>query len=234
MAKFAFPEKRVISPKVIRILSGPILILTFLIVLIIIVIQTGYSRIPTQLEKSKSGKAKERVLSENLSVLRQVQAGVLEQSSACLFALPEKNPSPFTLSLMKRFAEDKSILIEKVKTTNIHETQEGISSIRILITAKSDGGILPVRDFIQDFLEAVPISRVDVVELDDVSDEIGFELELSNYWSGLPEQLPAIDAPIRQLTEKESDLLERVATLERPEFTTLAPAQSTERETPFN
>lgn len=234
MVKFVFPEKRVISPKVVKILSAPILILIFLIVLIIFVIQTGYSKIPIQLEKLKSGEVKERVLSENLSVLRQVQAEVLEQSSTSLFALPEKNPSPFTLSLMKRFAEDRSILIDKIRVKNIRETQEGVSSIRILITAKSDGGILPVRDFIKDFLKAVPLLTADVVGVDNLSGKVEFELELSNYWSDLPEQLPAIDTPIRQLTSKESDLLEQVATLERPEFTTLAPAQPTERETPFN
>jgi hypothetical protein len=239
MVAFDLSKKLSISSTagVIKNLSSQIFILVFSIVLIIIVIFVGLTRIPLQLEKLKSDKVVETSLNEKLSVLQQVETGVLEKSSLSLIALPDKNPAPFTISILKTFAEERAIIIDNIKVGKVTGAQGDTDGIKIIMNAKSDGGVLPIGEFIQDISEALPISTVDVVKISKVLDDpsgASFKLELVSYWADLPEQIPPISEPIQQLSQNENSLLENLSNLKQPEFTVLAPSESKERETPFN
>jgi hypothetical protein len=234
MALFGISSNRFIGPN-LRILAASISVFGVVALLFVFLAKTGYSRISTQFGELKSNQTQEKSLGKKVSILKQVQKGILDQTNTSLVAMPEKNPGALVMRIVKVIAEENSITLGKVELKGQSNYGHGITSMSMSTGGRVSGGVLSLVNFVNSLSEMAPIIGVGDIKLSDTGDDLSFSLEIRVFWAELPEHLPSISESIDELTPKEKELLARLSTLTKPSFETVfVPTDFQDRVNPFN
>jgi len=219
----------------IRLLIVPVVSLVVVIILLVSVANYSVPRLKSDVNEINSNNQKIVVLEEKLEILRQIQESVLSSADSTLLALPSKNPTLWVLDQVNRIAADKSLTVAKKKVDLGISDKDNIIAFTLDLSVQGDGN--SIVEFLDEVVGLAPIMIPTKIsyKLSEVNaGEVIVDVSLGFYKSDLPETIPAITQPIKNLTNEEISLLEKVYPLKAPEFTGLDPAINEERKDPFN
>lgn len=231
MEIFGLSTRKLISPN-IRILVMPILSLLVLIIVFPFSFRIAYPEIKSQMDGVKSSKSKFIILEEKLSLLRQVKDKVLGDADVSLLALPEKNPVLWTISQLNLAAENTSVILSGKKAGRETGNKTNLRTVKLNFSLA--GEFEDVISFLREIEFYAPLTNIEKVSLNGSKSQISAKVEMMIYRAELPTMLPAITAPIKNYTSDEQNLLDELAKLKTPEFTSLPPSDPGDREDPFN
>lgn len=217
-----------VNPNV-KLLAVPVLSTSVFTILLIFAISTGYSKIITQNEDLEIAKKSEAILETKVQILRKIEDGILEYSDDSIVAMPDRNSSLWALVQVKRLAQKHNIDLSELSVSS----QGGGVSLSLNLSGES-GAVI---DYLKEVRRLAPVMTLGEVSIDS-GNGIGVFIastSVTTTWADLPTELPPLTQPITDLNEKEKNLLDQIARLEHPEFTSLSPSgQTEERVDPFN
>jgi hypothetical protein len=216
-----------------KILLFPVASLIFLVTVFAILITTGYERINQRISEIDESQKEEAILNEKLSVLSGAQPEVLESSETVVLALPEENSGLLMITQLKKLAADNSVSLSKYSFDAEGKSPSDVESIDIGVNISADD-LRSAFSMLFNFENVLPISTMETASISIEDGGIGASIKLLVYSSGLPTQLPALNEPIRKLTQKEEGILAELMTRQKPEFESFEPSGPTERSSPFN
>ncbi len=224
---------RSISPN-IKVMAIPVIVLAVVVTLFVYMINVGYSRITKQIEEYKTNQGIEGVLSGKLTLLKNVQSEVEDNTDTTILALPDRNPATWSISQLRQESIKNQVTMDSINVSNPASIEENLNTMDIDIHVVGED-IAKVLNFLMGLTTYAPISTIREAQMEK-SQGGGLEasVKTSIYWSQLPLTLPAIDEPVNDLTSEEKQILNQISSLTRPTFTTLEPAAPKERLIPFN
>jgi hypothetical protein len=226
-----------LSPSV-KLLAPYIVLIILLFGLSLYLFQNGYQRVSNEYQSMKKTNEEVSELEEKEITLREIDTSVLGQSDKTVIALPKDNPGTWVISQLKNAADDNELLVGKVNL-GVDNNLDKISGMKLVFELVSeDGNIENVVNYLQTIEKISPItsplSVVITTEEKEGIEELNIELTTSVYWSDYPTELPRLTEPVREITQKEQELLNKIISLKIPEFTELDPKDPSARQIPFN
>lgn len=216
----------------IRILAVPVFVVVILLILALVVGQSGIRQITSKIKELGEARKVENRLEARATVLERIEGVVLGQADVSIVALPQKNPSLLMLNQLSTTAEKHGLTLLGKKTRVGVPAGKGIASGQISFILKGD--LQKILEFLKDIKTLAPLSSIDEVGVNIEGGEATVSTLLSIYWSDFPTELPPITQPITELNQEEQTILDRISVLQKPEFITLTPSSPSEREDPFN
>lgn len=222
--------KKSFIPPSIQILIYPTLVLMVLVVLILIVINFGFSQISKQRQAMAETAQNEKILAEKEAILSEVSGTVVANANSVSLALPEDNPALFIISQLKLLALSKSVVLKNIK---VGAGTEETSLLRVSLSFNADGQTVNVLDFLNSIENVSPIITIEKVKMSQIGGILSADTTIRGYWSALPKTLPKITEPLKNLSDAEKDVLDKILALTPPSFAEIIPAQASARDNPF-
>lgn len=231
MERLSLTRLRFVNPNV-RALIGPGALSLILVSLFMFLFKNGYSQISRQVTQLRAEMKNEVTLEEKVTILVEVKSA-LGSANEVVIALPYKNPGLWALSQLKGAAAANAVAISEIGLVDEREFGESLTKMQIELEAEAaEPGSITA------FLKAVeglaPVTSLDSAAIQEKSGSVTSEIKLSVYWSELPSTLPPIASPVKELSESERELLDKLSTLTAPEFIDIGPSAPSIRENPFN
>jgi len=223
---------RLLGPN-LKILAGPLIIITVVLLLSLLVGKNGFSQVSRLLKEENEARVAESALQDKLAVLREVE-GESNGADATVIALPKGNPAALVISNLRLLSKEKEITFEEFSASSTQKKETFSNMTLDLSTSNKD--YFAFVGFIKDFQDYAPITSLNSLEASYNKDRDLFsgDLELVFYWSPLPRVIPKITDPIVRLSGDEEEVLAKLTELKRPLFVNLDAVAPKERETPFN
>jgi hypothetical protein len=216
----------------IRVLLVPILSLLILFVLIIMTVRFSYLKIIEQNTEIKELSQKIEVLDDKLEILRLIKNKILDDADMSLMALPSENPGLWKMAQISKLAEENNVEISRKELSN-EKASKGLRSTILLIHYK--GELSDVLKFLENTFNMVPLTQISSVNLTVKGGKNATgDTEIEMFRASLPEKLPKLTEPIKNLTDEQEELLDTLSLLKLPEFTSLEPDPPSLRVDPFN
>lgn len=213
--------------------AKPFVALILVVILGILFINIGISRVRTKMAEHKAALEVESQLASKLSGLEGSGIGSLENANKLVIALPDKNSVMIMISQVKRLALEKGITVGKLEISGM-SGDPALSSIQ-LITEIQGQDLEVLMEFLNEIPHQAPVSSIYGVRLINRGEGLyGGNVELTVFWSGFPQTIPSVSDPAVSLTEPEEAILKAISELREPEFTDLKPNPLFDRPEPFN
>jgi hypothetical protein len=221
-----------ISPT-IKLLALPAISILLSVLMTVLVITNGFTRLRAQMDALSGARANEEILQQKVDILRSLSSTLLERSDRTLTAVPSQNPVLWYLSTLRQMTSKHSVLIDRINIS-LAEGKDGPSGqVRIALGIK--GEEQNVLDFALELSEITPLTNLSGVEMDDGGGLVEATVNISSAWYGQPESIPAVSESISDLTDSERVLLEKLFNLSQPVFTSLDPSfTGVGRQNPFD
>lgn len=220
-------------PADIKVLFAPIVVILVSLIVLISVIKIGYSKISVKLGELRESSNFEKILEEKVNILSQIRQGVLEQTNISVIAVPEKNPSPLLVSLIKTSAQNNSIDIDKLDSRGLSREGDDLLCGELSVDAFTTES-KNISNFIGYLIESIPLVTIDEIKIEREKEQVAFSMKGKYYWSSFPTKLPPIMEPIRNLSSGERSLLGRISNYNRPSYSVVEPQEKKERLNPFD
>jgi Tfp pilus assembly protein PilO len=214
----------------IRMLMLPSFLIVVALGIFLFSVNIGYSQITNQVEKLRNIENQEQQLSKKLEILREVQEGLLEYSNASLMAVPNNNPTMWSLSLLRKSLYENELGLNKAEA-RLKKSENNLYNVSLDLELK--GGLKDILVFASSTMKMAPIIKTKSMEVTKEEGDYTAKVELTTFWADLPKKLPALDEPIKGFEQKELEILVDVKKLLRPEFDVLEPQEDNERQSPF-
>lgn len=232
MAIFGITKSKIYNQN-IKLIIVPMALLSILVVLFVVLVQNGYRRITSDLNDLENSRKTELLLEQKLESLRTIDPLILDKADVTLIALPERNPSSFFLTHVRRIGNEKEVSFTKIKTSSRQRVDDDVKKAEITLEFEaSDNDV--VIDFLKEIRRVLPIALINKVEIVGAIGVKNTSATISIFWSDLPTELPPITQPIKALKNEEQVLLSEITSYVNPEFILLDPNDPTDRENPFN
>ena len=174
----------------------------------------------------------ERVLERKLSLLEESSGEVLSLSDSAVIALPARNSALLAISQLKNRADEQGVLLDDLKVgIEIEDKVKKIS--RADIKFDIEGPLVSLLNFLVEIKKDAPLSSLRRVALSQSATGARFSISLSTFWSEFPTKLPAVNEPITGLSDKEREILELMAKLNRPSLVEVSPVKIFPPANPF-
>lgn len=220
-----------LSGQDLKFLSKPFAILLLTIAFLFVIVSVGYKQITQINDKIKSAKQTKNLLTQNLTILDSVADIQGINDNFLEIAIPEKNASLFFVSLIKLLASEEGLSVANLEASAGSEATGGIS--RSSISFDVEGSIDGVESFIDKINSSLPVSSISTVDTTLSGDFVRATLAISVFSAALPEKIPAITAPVNDLTQDEKQLLQSLGDYNVPSFSNPAVSVGGGRENPF-
>lgn len=217
-------------PANFQILLLPLGLLLVLVILFVVAIRVGFSRISAQRQSLSESQRNENILSQKQSVLSELQPELETSADATTLSMPDKNPALLVFSQLKGVAASNGVALINLKISPEVKEKE-ISRIEILLDV--DGDIFQIISFMEQLHDIAPLVQLERIKINQSGGLARANTTLRGYWADFPEKLPPLTEPVKELTSDEVDLLTRLSTLVPPLFSNLSPTEPTVRGDPF-
>lgn len=220
-------------PANISVLFTPLISLFILVVLIIVSLKIGYSRIALVIKSLNESKSTVTGLEQKLEVLNRLEGVVLTSTDYTVAALPGENSGLMVLSQLRALSQDRSVSLLDVhlSDTTSQLQDSGVSVVAI------EFNLIGERSNISELLKSIsglsPVSTIKSIDISGSGNVDQASIELTAYWARFPEVLPAITQPVDEFTPQEEELIVRLSSLSLPDLLDLSPSASVERPNPF-
>lgn len=208
----------------------------FLLVLVAagtLFVKVGVPRISSQRERLTTAQKEEAVLFEKNTLLSAVAKSITQTANSSLAALPSKNSGTQVISALKNLSSEKGVIVSNLTLSSPKSDENSISSASISFDLETQ--VLGVFDFIDSLGNLAPITRLEVVTINQEESTQVANVSLKIYWSSLPAILPALTEPLPPLGEEERVVISDFASLNSPPtFGQVVPVLPSARADPFN
>jgi hypothetical protein len=225
-------KNKAFIPQKMKVMMVPLGLLLAMVVLTVIVLRVGVSKISTQRAELRKATKNETILSQKQQVLQTLENNILSYADAAIVAMPDKNPSLMALSQLKVLAEKNGIIISDIKIGSRTKDKSGAFKTTILIEV--EGPLTQVLSYLISTKNFAPLSVVNKVELAQAGGLARASSSLTVFWVPLPTKLPAIAEPVLELSANETNLITELSNLEQPLFSQVLPAAPSARIDPFS
>lgn len=216
----------------LKVSAKPIVTLVLIVIIGIVVLKLGISKVTASNQSLKDKKSEELMLGEKLDGLKKNPLGSLESANSLVVALPEKNPIMAMISQIKRFSIEEDISVGKLEVSNVSSDAD-MNSVQLAVGLSSND-LARLLNFVNKIPEFAPVSNIYEVKVGPVgTDSFQALLSMNVFWSKFPETIPSVSDPVKVLTEDETKILEAISRLIAPEYQTLDPISPVERPNPF-
>ena len=224
-------EYKKILPPAIQVFVVPIVLLVVLGILSGLAIRVGFGRIGQQRQETAVARQNENALSQKEGVLRTNQGTIPTYVNTVAASLPEKNPALSMTSQLRNLALSNGISLENIKIGS-SVPSGGLSEVDI--TFGLEGTPPQVIAYLNSIKNLAPVSTVEKAKINQSALGTRVDVTVRVYYSPFPEKLPSLTEPVRELTEDERNVLNRLSALSLPAFSDLQPQPAGARENPFN
>jgi hypothetical protein len=200
-------------------------------ILFIIVFKTGFNKISSQKKSIADLKKAENILSEKRNELTKAKTDYLIYLAPSELALPGKNPLLSALVQIKSAASALLLPVEDLKVAG-SGSQNGQSNISYNL--KITGELPQVLQYFEAIKSVAPLSIIERIVISGLGGSISADIKVNSYWKDYPREIPSLTDPIKKLTSKDIELLDKISKLTPPSFSILIPAGPYQRTTPFN
>lgn len=220
----------------IKVLSGPIFVITFTGFLLIFIINAFLPRVRATYDNTSEVQKNIATLTNKVDILRSFETDVVsDRTDITYIVLPDSNPTAIVISQIKDVLTDQGILeplgvslSENVRVIN------DTNRMGILVEFSSNDLNLII-DAITKFQKFAPLISIENVKINAASSRINVEAEILIYWADLPQKLPELEEAVISLNTKERQILDRILTYNLPDFALSKPSiPSGDRINPFN
>lgn len=217
----------------VKVMVVPVVVSIFLMIAWIVTINVSFKQIKSRITKLNESDSVIALLDNKLNLLRRVEERVLSAADVSLLAVPSTNPVIWSYLQINQLIEENGIDVSVISIgqltgANGYSTRD--------FGYKVSGDLDSLENLIDQLQQLAPIMTVPSYDISSTKLQEYFvaniQVQVSN--APLPKQLPAISAPIKNLNERENEILTVLEALEKPEFTTLDPQEDSDREDPFN
>lgn len=215
----------------LRVVLLPVFSLILLIVLFFPVFKYGYSQITEQMERLSEKESKILKLENKLQILREVEDSVLGSMDTSLLAVPSVNPSIWKLFQVYSVSVDNPAIL--LKRNVDPESSKGNDIYGSTIGFDVQGDFESVIEYLESLNKYVPLFTIENVAIKKEKGSFLANVRITVYRAPLPTELPALTQPIKRLSNSEIEMLEKLANMKPPEFTTVDPVEPSERKDPF-
>lgn len=234
---FGFNEEELVSRSFfpsVKILVVPVTTIVLILIVIFLLISNSYSSITSTNREISESRQEESVLSQKLSILKEIEFSIEDKTSIATSALPEENSALILLALLKNISKEENVLISSTEVDSPILVGENISKTNIEIKILGED-LQSVSRYVVGISKVVPISTLEEVtlEIDQSSGQIGATVKLSPYWASFPVVISGLTEPIRNLTTEEIVLLTNLEELRKIETIEIKPTDPIEGRDPF-
>ena len=224
-------EYKKILPPAIQVFVVPIVLLVVLAILSGLSIRVGFARIGQQRQDVALARQNEGTLSQKEGVLRSIQGTVPAYVNTVAASLPEKNPALSMTSQLRTLALSNGLILENIKIGSAVPSG-GLSEVDI--TFGLEGTPPQVISYLNTIKNLAPVSTIEKSKINQSALGTRADLTVRVYYSPFPQKLPPLTEPIRELTEDERNILNRLSALSLPAFSNLQAQPAGTRENPFD
>ncbi|MCS7092488.1 MAG: hypothetical protein NZM26_04000 [Patescibacteria group bacterium] len=217
-----------------RKFAGSIVLATVILVLFVVIFSIGNKIISAEWENYKKNQQTKEILVKRKETLSNISQNAFDKSQAIAIALPDKNPILWTISQIKIYlTENPNTLIKSFVVGGEDKSLSDINALTFTVEIESKD-ISSIIDLI-DYMQSVsPIVKVQSLNTDSNDLVAKSKIVMSVYWSAYPAKLDNINQSIFSLNQEEIEVLNSVAELKQPVFSSLSPSVPSIRENPFN
>lgn len=217
-----------------KILVVPVLALLVLVVLFLVLLKSGYSRVASVLREIDAREEEIGTLNQRITVLRRFNQDLSNEADAAYFTLPDKNTTLVVLSQMKSASAEVGATISNVQMVGTRTAGQPVESSGLTWHGQMQD-IDTILNLLNTIDERVPLTNMARISSERTGDGgFGSDFDLQLFWSPLPRQLPALTEPLQDLTQEEEELLRSLANRIKPDFLDLSPEPPQDRTDPFN
>lgn len=215
----------------IRILIMPIFLIIFLLFLTYFTTAFSLSYVKKIKESEVDTNRKIGVLDEKLTILTRIKDSSIDYADLSLLAVPIENPALWVFSSLKSVTLKHGFEIDDVAFELGQGGQlDTLNTVKINLTLSGEKeGLFSLIKEIEDLL---PLIKVNVADVQDKNGK-GIKISFSTYYSSIPQKIPALSEPIKNLTETEESILKSLSQKTKPEFSKVEPDLTNDREDPF-
>jgi len=210
----------------------PFIPLVIIIILFSATAKFGLAKISEVRSKISQAQREERVLSQKLSVLSDVEVGVSNDSSLVSSTIPNRNPSLIVASQIKVEAGLLGLTPLNIKSGTGIEDKSGLS--RVDVNFDIEGQRSTVLEFLKKIEGFAPITLVEKVKLNEVGGVARAQVTVKTFFAELPKKLPALGEALNDLTSDEKKILTEASGLRQPLFVNFSASTPGERPDPFS
>ncbi len=173
------------------------------------------------------------VLTEKLESIRRIDKSILDKAELVLFAIPDDEQKIYLFNNVRRIAYDRSLALGSLQFTSSPGILEKLSTsaLAITFTVNSESELAA---FIESINKGLPVMRVYKLSYKSSTGQLSGELGVDSFWGDLPDKIPPITEPIKNLSTDEKELLGRLSRYVYPSVIIINPNESSDRQTPFN
>ena len=224
-------EYKKILPPSIQVFVVPIALLVVLGILSGLAIRVGFARIGQQRQDVALARQNEGTLSQKEGVLRSIQATVPTYVNTVAASLPEKNPALSMTSQLRTLALSNGLILENIK---IGSAVPSGDFSEVNITFGLEGTSPQVVSYLNSIKNLAPVSTVEKAKINQSALGTRADITVRVYYSPFPQKLPSLTEPVKELTEDERNILNRLSALSLPAFSNLQAQPAGIRENPFD
>jgi hypothetical protein len=197
-------------------------IVPFFIVVILFatVGQFGFGKIVVIRDQIATAQSDQKVLTQKLDILKNVQNAGAESSTLVVSALPDANPALSVFSQIKILAGSVGVTLSGIKAGAPAVDTTGFSTVDIFFNA------IGPRNQVESFINAIssfaPISIVDKIKISESAPGAALaNVSVKSFWAPFPTKVPEITSAITDLTVAEKQTLQDLGKLTQPVFATV-------------
>lgn len=209
----------------------PIVYLVILIFLFSFLIKSGLSKYSDQRKLIKESQALENVLKQKTTYLNENQVTIMANSGMLAVALPEKNPALIIMSQIKLLQGFIPVTISNMRFSSPGQVSPTRNSLGI--TFSVDGDMEGITSLIDKILNILPLITINKIDISGTGGAYTADIKVTSYWEKLPEKIPAVTDPIKEMSKDSLTLITKLQGMEKPEFQTFSPQPPSTRTNPF-
>ena len=191
----------------------------------------AYRQISSLRDKISQEKKSYNILSQKVAFLQEYREQLETGSDKSVFALPKANSSLVASSALKKLALGSGVFLSNIKTSAEVKDEDDLS--RVDLTFEAEGGKEALFSFLTQIGNLAPIISIENVKITQSAGNYQAAVTSRTFFTPLPEKLPALTEPVKQLTDNEKKLVEEISKLSPPDFLEVAPTTAG-KENPFD
>jgi hypothetical protein len=194
----------------------PISIFIILVVAIVVVSIIFLNKVRVAAVELNDLKTTRNSLTQKLSVLESVEQKFSGDITFVDVALPSRNAVLYGLSQIRNLAVNSNVIIRGLKAGTVTEFGKGID--KNAISYGVEGDKTSVYNFLSSFSQILPLMTVEKMSLNVQGENVLADITMYVYSTELPKKIPSVTTQASDLTDKEIEVLGKLAKFTLPLF----------------
>lgn len=217
----------------LQVLIVPGLFLVGVVAVLLVGGSIVYVKIQEARDRIDALSLEKEALSSKLNILRQYNSDVYGSTSDDIArAFPSDNPVVGVISIIRRKAQSAGIALTSFSSRPTIQNDNESKLAKAEVTVVLNGNPADIVNMLKGISDIAPVVRVESVKSMKDSDT-ALEVTVSVYWATFPDKIPAVTAPVVDLTADEKEILTKLSALEKVEDVKIPPQLPSDRIDPF-